>query len=234
MVNLRIAEIFASIQGEGVWAGTPSAFVRVSGCNLRCAWCDTKYASWAPEGPVLDVAEVAKEVETLGIEHVVLTGGEPMLFKPVVDLAERLKSLGHIITVETAGTVFRELPCDLMSISPKLSNSTPGTNAGKGWTARHERIRANVGPLKKLIERYDCQLKFVVEAGRIEADLEEIHVLLERLPGVREDRVLLMPQAADQDALRQASPAIVAACASSGFVFGPRLHVELFGNARGT
>src|SRR5687768_3452828 len=124
MSKLRIAEIFESIQGEGIWLGTPSTFVRVSGCNLRCVWCDTPYASWIPEGPTMSIDELLEKVRPT-ISHVVLTGGEPMLFDPIEELARRLKERGHIITIETAGTVYRELPCDLMSISPKLTHSTP-------------------------------------------------------------------------------------------------------------
>ena len=129
--RLRIAEIFGSVQGEGIWVGVPSVFVRVSGCNLRCAWCDTPYASWNPEGPTLTVTEVLRRVEEYRINHVVLTGGEPMLFDPIEDLARKLKDRNNTITIETAGTIVRDLPCDLMSISPKLANSTP--NAESGW-----------------------------------------------------------------------------------------------------
>src|SRR5579862_6099350 len=122
---MKIAEIFYSIQGEGVLAGVPSVFVRTSGCNLRCVWCDTPYASWNPEGPVVSVEEIVSQVESYGCKHVVLTGGEPMLFEPVVELASTLKGLGHVITIETAGTIYRDIECDLMSISPKLTNSIP-------------------------------------------------------------------------------------------------------------
>lgn len=132
MAGLRIAEIFTSLQGEGLWLGTPSTFVRISGCNLRCTWCDTPYASWNPEGSVRSVDEITNDVAGRNVAHIVLTGGEPMLFDPVEELASALRERGHTITIETAGTVFRELPCDLMSISPKLSNSTPGPEAGPG------------------------------------------------------------------------------------------------------
>ncbi|WP_436440803.1 radical SAM protein, partial [Enterococcus faecium] len=80
MPTLRISEIFASVQGEGIWVGIPSVFVRVSGCNLRCVWCDTPYASWNPEGPILELEDILTQIETYKIDHVVLTGGEPMLF----------------------------------------------------------------------------------------------------------------------------------------------------------
>ena len=122
---MRIAEIFRSIQGEGCLTGTESAFVRTSGCNLRCSYCDTPYASWTPEGEDLSVDEIAARVDQLDRNHVVLTGGEPMLFAELIPLAARLRRSGRHITIETAGTLYLPLECDLMSISPKLSNSTP-------------------------------------------------------------------------------------------------------------
>ena len=86
---MKIAEIYGSIQGEGLLTGTPSVFVRASGCNLRCWFCDTPYASWQPEGDDLGVDEIFEQVKLLGQEHVVLTGGEPMLFAELIPLADR-------------------------------------------------------------------------------------------------------------------------------------------------
>jgi len=229
--KLRIAEVFASIQGEGIWAGIPSVFVRVSGCNLRCVWCDTPYASWSPEGPVQPVDEILDEVEGFGIGHVVLTGGEPMLFDPMEDLASALKARGHTITIETAGTVFRELPCDLMSISPKLANSTPPEESG--WAERHEETRSDRGPLRQLLERYDCQLKFVVDPEKGD-DIGEIEALLAELPQVIPERVLLMPEGTDSETLHRRQKALVEPCMKRGWRLTSRLHVDLFGNKRGT
>ena len=78
--RLRLSELFTSVQGEGGLVGVPSVFVRLSGCNLRCVWCDTPYASWNPEGPTLDADEIADQALATGIRHAVITGGEPMLF----------------------------------------------------------------------------------------------------------------------------------------------------------
>ncbi|MCB8932112.1 MAG: 7-carboxy-7-deazaguanine synthase QueE [Chthonomonadaceae bacterium] len=239
---MRIAEIFASIQGEGRWAGTPSTFVRVSGCNLRCAWCDTPYASWSPEGPSMDVGAIAARVAELGVRHVVLTGGEPMLFEGVVPLAERLAEGEHVVTVETAGTVFRELPCALMSISPKLANSTPvesgtaGTNgpAPRGWRERHEAIRSNLEPLRRLVAAYDVQLKFVVDPEGSGDDLTEIEEVLRRLGGIPSDRVMLMAEGTDSETLARRERLLVPVCLERGFRLSPRLHVHWFGNTRGT
>lgn len=230
--KLRIAEIFASIQGEGIWSGTPSTFVRISGCNLRCGWCDTPYASWSPEGPFLEIDEILAEVSGNGILHVVITGGEPMLFDPVVDLCERLKSRGHIITIETAGTISRSIECDLMSISPKLANSTPPEESG--WREKHETARKDRDALRLLIAAYAHQLKFVVDPEGSTDDIAEIETLLNELGRVRPDRVLLMPEGTDVDILRRRQQMLVPICMERGWRLCPRLHVELFGNKRGT
>src|ERR1700756_1245194 len=105
--------------------GTPSVFIRTSGCNLRCVWCDTPYTSWKPEGNELALTEILQRVRSYQARHVVVTGGEPIIFEPIVELTERLREVGLHITIETAGTVFQKVACDLMSISPKLANSTP-------------------------------------------------------------------------------------------------------------
>ena len=114
---MRIAEIFQSIQGEGKLSGIPSTFIRVSGCNLRCAWCDTPYASWNPEGEEMPVAAIADVVAAYPAKHVVLTGGEPMVAKAIRELASALRGAGYHITIETAGTVPPEgIACDLASL----------------------------------------------------------------------------------------------------------------------
>jgi len=229
--KLRIAETFVSVQGEGAWVGVPSVFIRVSGCNLRCVWCDTPYASWSPEGPTRFISDLVDEVARSGVRHVVLTGGEPMLFDPIETLASSLKANGHVITIETAGTVFRELPCDLMSISPKLANSTPHADAA--WSVRHETTRLNVPVLQRLIERYPYQLKFVVNPDKGD-DLGEIEALLVQLSGVEPGRVLLMPEGTDGDTLHRRARLLVEPCVRRNWRLTPRMHVDLFGNTRGT
>ena len=74
-----VAEVYSSIQGEGEFAGVPSVFVRTSGCNLRCWFCDTPFTSWQPEGTHVALADLLRQVAGFQIEHVVLTGGEPLL-----------------------------------------------------------------------------------------------------------------------------------------------------------
>jgi len=229
--KLRIAEIFASIQGEGIWVGIPSVFVRVSGCNLRCVWCDTPYASWNPEGPVLEIPQILESVAQHKIQHIVLTGGEPMLFDPIEVLAQSLKAAGHTITIETAGTVYREVPCDLMSISPKLANSTPPKDSG--WQDRHEASRLDREPLRKLVERYECQLKFVVNPDQT-GDIEEIESLLSELSPVEPNKILLMAEGIDSATLNRRMKALVPVAMARNWRLTPRLHVDLFGNTKGT
>src|SRR6185312_1651951 len=124
---MLISEIFHSLQGEGELTGVPSVFVRTSGCNLRCSWCDTPYASWEPEGSPRTVEQIVAEVRGhASARHVVLTGGEPMIAPGIRDLAAALKELGYHLTIETAATVGPEgIACDLASLSPKLLNSAP-------------------------------------------------------------------------------------------------------------
>ncbi len=224
---LRIAEIFTSIQGEGIWVGTPSTFVRVSGCNLRCAWCDTPYASWNPEGPTLDLTAIIEQVPA-NVSHVVITGGEPMLFDPVNQLAVTLADRGHVITIETAGTVFRDLSCHLMSISPKMSNSTP---TEEPWRSRHEATRHRPEVVRELIQSYPYQLKFVVQS---EADLDEIERYLEAVGPVEPGRVLLMAEGRDPATLRHRASVLVPYAIRRGWRLTPRWQIDLFGDTRGT
>ncbi|HQY89618.1 MAG TPA: 7-carboxy-7-deazaguanine synthase QueE, partial [Tepidisphaeraceae bacterium] len=126
---MRVSEIFYSIQGEGKLTGVPSVFVRTSGCNLRCTWCDTPYASWNPDGVEMSVDEIVERVNSFDATHVVLTGGEPVIAPEIEQLAARLKPEKHL-TLETAATIFKPLTIDLFSLSPKLSNSTPTEREG--------------------------------------------------------------------------------------------------------
>jgi 7-carboxy-7-deazaguanine synthase len=176
----------------------------------------------------MELSSIFSRVAEFKCDHVVITGGEPMLFEPVVELALALKAAGHTITIETAGTVFRELPCDLMSISPKLLNSVP---VGTDWEARHAGARLNFEVLTSLVERYDCQLKFVV--GSL-SDISEISAILEQLPFMKPERVLLMAEGTDSAKIMEGMKALVPACLERGWRLTPRMHVDLFGNTKGT
>lgn len=231
---MRVAEIFHSIQGEGELAGMPSVFIRTSGCNLRCAWCDTPYASWSPEGGVMTVESVIDAVARYPARHCVLTGGEPMVAAGIHDLARALGARGYHITIETAATLPPGgIACDLASLSPKLANSTPGeAAAGAGWARRHDELRLRPDVIRAWCADYPVQLKFVV---RSEGDLPSILELWrEAAPDVPPGRILLMPEATEAARLDALSPAILRLCLAHGFRYCDRLHIRLFGNTRGT
>ena len=228
---MKISEIFYSIQGEGTLAGIPSVFVRVSGCNLRCVWCDTPYTSWNPEGRDMALDEILSDVRGYGATHAVLTGGEPMIFSESVELTRQMKEAGLHITVETAGTVYQPVSCDLMSISPKLANSTPREREGGRWAAQHDRLRYQPDVLRRLTSEYPYQLKFVVmEPG----DMDEIETIIDEIGKKRtRSRVVLMPEGIGAEALRDRARWLVDLCKQRGFRYSPRLHIDIWGNQRG-
>lgn len=228
---MKIAELFASLQGEGLLTGTPSLFVRTSGCNLRCWFCDTPYTSWEPEGEERSVDEILDWAADRPERHAVITGGEPMLFSEIVELSARLRESGRHVTIETAGTLDQPVACDLMSISPKLSNSTPSADRDPHWSRAHESRRMVPTVLRRLVAEYAYQLKFVVDSP---ADCEEVERFLEGLPEVDRDRVLLMPQGIDVETLARTTEWLAPYCDRAGLKFCPRRQIEWFGFVRGT
>lgn len=231
---MRVTEIFHSLQGEGILSGTPSVFVRLAGCPLRCRWCDTRYAWDFSAGDEYTVDDLAAAVIRYACDHVVITGGEPMVGpdltarEGLVELTGRLRAERMHVTVETAGVLFvHGLACDLMSISPKMTNSVP---PGPTVAMVHERQRVDLGALAGLVEAYLCQLKFVIESAD---DIGEIRNLLDGLPPVSSDRILLMPQVRTRDELLARAPGVAKLCREMGYRFGHRLHVLLWSDHRG-
>jgi 7-carboxy-7-deazaguanine synthase len=223
---VKIAEIFYSVQGEGTLVGVPSVFVRTSGCNLRCVWCDTPYTSWSPEGSERSIESIVEEVNRFDAANVVITGGEPMIAPGIEELTGRL---AQHITIETAGTVDADVRCDLMSISPKLANSTPRERDGGRWAAQHERLRYQPAVLRCLMHKYQYQVKFVIVDA---SDLAEVREIL-RDTQADPSRVILMPEGTDAGTIAERGRWLVEICKSEGFRFSPRLHVDLWGNRRG-
>ena len=242
---MKISELFRSIQGEGKLAGMPSVFVRTSVCNLRCVWCDTPYTSWNPEFVDLSIEDIVREVLRFSLDgdmpasHVVITGGEPFLQARELDiLCRNLREAGHHITIETNATIFKPVHANLISMSPKLRNSSPPSRVPgtpDRISERHDERRINVEVIRRFLQHFekppesDCQVKFVVES---EKDLEEIrHLEIEA--SIPKDKILLMPQATDRHELATRTRWLEAVCARTGYARSPRLHIELFGNQRG-
>jgi 7-carboxy-7-deazaguanine synthase len=250
--------------------GTPSVFVRTSGCNLRCWFCDTPFTSWQPEGEDRSVEEIVQDVRRLATEanlpermdafpvgcisaaqctnptgtpappasaphapirHAVITGGEPMLHAELIPLTQQLRATGLHITIETAGTLYLPVACDLMSISPKLASSTPTDAAAGKWAARHERTRHQPAVIDRLLSDYDCQLKFVIDSP---PDCNDVEAWLAEHPHARRERVLLMPQGVDAAQLAATSAWLEPYCREHGYRFCPRKHIEWYGARRGT
>lgn len=228
---MRIAEIYRSVQGEGFLTGVSSVFVRASGCNLRCWFCDTPYASWEPEGSDMSTDEIVAQVEEWETEHVVVTGGEPMLFAELIPLCERFRAIGKHITIETAGTLYLPVVCDLMSISPKFASSAPSTEKHSHWHRRHERERHRPDVIRQLVAKYEYQVKFVVDS---QSDLPAVASYLAEFPEISRERVLLMPQGREQEELVARRAWLRAYCQREGLVFCPRKQIEWFGLVRGT
>jgi 7-carboxy-7-deazaguanine synthase len=231
---MLVSEIYASLQGEGLLAGTPSTFVRTSGCHLRCRWCDTPFTSWRPEGTEMPLESILTRVERLGRRHVVLTGGEPLLHDEMPTLCETLRGRGHHVTIETAGSVASAAVADLLSASPKLSASGPTPVDDAAWHSRHERLRRCDDSLVGLLGRQPWQIKFVVDS---EADVGEalgwLEGLEKRTP-IDPARVFLMPQGFESGGLAEKGRWLERTCAAHGIQFAPRHHIAWFGHARGT
>lgn len=222
-------EIFASVQGEGISAGLPSVFVRLSLCNLRCTWCDTKYTwDWAQYDPKaeiigVEIADIVTRVDQTELRNVVITGGEPLLQqRDLIALATSLKTTGRSIEIETNGTLQPNptlaTAVDQWNVSPKLGNSGNQLDACQvpaslEWFARQP----------------NAYFKFVIVSSD---DVEEVKGLVDRY-GVIAERVLLMPEGTDPRTLTQRSSWLVERCVNLGYRYTTRLHVLLWGDQRG-
>lgn len=223
-----VNEIFYTLQGEGRLAGVASVFIRLAGCPLRCVWCDTKYA-WDPAaGEDMTAEQVIARIGDYPTQYVVITGGEPMIHDGFAALVAGLHEAGYHITVETAGIEYiADLPVDLMSISPKLGNSTPKTDA---LAAIHEPNRLRPEVLNQLTAGYDYQLKFVVDTP---ADLNDIAECLGGLDEINPYKICLMPQATTPTEYIEKSRWLADYCLQTGFAYSSRLQVLLWPGQKG-
>lgn len=236
--GLPINELFCSLQGEGKLSGIHSVFVRTSGCNLRCWFCDSYHTSWEPTGAWLSIDDIVDEILSYEqADHVVFTGGEPMIHEESVALLDELADYGYHTTVETNGTIYRDAAIDLASISPKLASSTPTAERdpkGDGeWADRHDQRRIDMDALSGLVDSYDSQLKFVV-TGR--DDMAEIESLIERVreatsTTVPDENILLMPEGMTREELDAKRNDIAELAMEYGYRYTPRLHVDLWNDA---
>jgi 7-carboxy-7-deazaguanine synthase len=174
------------------------------------------------------VEELVHEVAASSAPDVVITGGEPLLVPSLPSLISLCRDLGKRVTVETAGTVDLEFNCDLVAISPKLANSNP---VGTNWESRHDEARLRPDVVRHLLSRSPGILKFVIDEPN---DIEEVMLWLKQMPDIERSIVWLMPQARTRDQLREKSSWLRELARSHGLNFSSRLHVEMFGDRRGT
>ena len=217
------------MQGEGQLIGYPSIFFRTSYCNLRCIWCDTPYTSWEPEDKDISVEDAVDAILAHNCKQVVITGGEPFMQpKDLTILCHRLRQNGKYITIETNGTLFERVEADLLSISPKLENSNP--SEFNHHFKQHQRNRINQEVLRQFLDYYNCRLKFVVETER---DLFESHQLETEMQ-IPTSIIVLMPQGITNDQIQERKNWVVETCEKYGYRYSPRLHVDIWGDTRGT
>ncbi len=231
-------EIFASLQGEGLSAGVPCTFIRLSRCNLACVWCDTAY-TWHFDGDErphrdgrtydrkgnqvsLSPLEAAKAIDLLPPRRLVITGGEPLMQAAALgEMASLLPE--HAIEVETNGTVGPPTRFDSFvehyTVSPKLAHS------------------GNAASLALLPERLAAWakdprawFKFVIAAP---ADVSQV-LALQAGFGIPSERIFLMPEGTNSAALREREEWLAPLCVEHGFRMSDRLHIHLYGDTRGT
>jgi 7-carboxy-7-deazaguanine synthase len=217
---MQVAEVFYSIQGEGVTAGLPAVFVRLQGCTVGCSWCDTKY-SWDPAaGSAVDLDALIEEVSAYPCRRAVVTGGEPLESPSFALLLKALGVQGFTIEVETSGTVPPPPSVD-RSVQWNVSLKLAGSDVDESRRLKPDAIRAFLAR--------DAWWKFVVTN---DADVAEVLQLAERFALPR-TRILLQPEAAHREDLLERSRWVAEACKLHGFAFSPRLHVLLWGAKRG-
>lgn len=237
-------EIFHSLQGEGVAIGRPSVFVRLSGCNLHCHWCDTPY-TWNFEGVphahrddrvggsakydrranrlTWPVERVAEAIRVYDCANLVFTGGEPLLQQPALGaLCDALGS-GYYVEIESNGTV-PLIPAfarhvNQLNLSPKLAHSRNGET---------ERLKPEV--LAGYARDPRAWFKFVVAD---EANVSEVDALAEA-HGIQAGRILLMPEGVTSATLRERMAWLAPLCLARGYRMSDRLHIHLYGDTRGT
>ena len=243
--TLPINELYTCLQGEGKLTGVPHILIRVSGCRLRCqfanSFCDTPYSSWGPEKGKFTYEDIFEfYMNNRHIKHTMITGGGPTLHRNMlVELCHLAKEFDHYITIETEGSESVGTMADLISLSPKLSNSTPRPGTWMPYLNRevtekdkekHEKWRCNYDAMMNLIDLHpDYQLKPVISN---EEDLQEVKEL-QKILDIPNEKVYLMPEGLEPKQLNERRRWLMDLCVREGYNFTDRLHLIAYGDTRG-
>ncbi len=227
-MNIKVCEMFQSIQGEGILQGIPSVLIRLVGCNLSCDWCDTKDVLYKGNYFTLNEQELLERLSQYNSKYIIITGGEPTLFEQLGQLISVLQNRGYHITVETNGTINTKIDCDLLSISPKLSNSIPKSIKSKEQREDYNQKRINIKAIRSYIRNNNYQIKFVVRD--MQEDFDEIKELLDELGEYDKERILIMPQAASIEQLNKVQAEIVRLCILNNMRYANRLQLQIWRN----
>jgi 7-carboxy-7-deazaguanine synthase len=230
---------FYTIQGEGKYIGYPTTFVRLSMCNLRCAWenpdgsitkCDTPHTSFEPEKVKYDVSTLAAQIHNEKAHHICISGGEPYFQKSVTSLINQLHDMGHFVSLETNGTIYRESRADFISLSPKLGSSSADPTLGK----RHDKNRINYDALEQFILNHDYQFKFVLNSDEDYKEIQDIRLnLLDRTGIDINDKIWLMPQGITTEQFDAKLLDMAEICKKNGWHLTDRLHIRIWGQKKG-
>lgn len=220
---MRVTEIFKTIQGEGILSGTVSVIVRLWGCNLKCKWCDEQFSLRPGTSYELSIKGMLEEIRGYNCENVMITGGEPLIHQGIVALTNELKDNNYHVTIETNATIQKNVNCNLISMSPKLSHSIPDNVSD---IRRYDEKRIKINVIRYYIKNYDYQIKFVVGC---EKDFDEIEEILLKVGSHDRSKVLIMPLASSRRQLFRIQKEIVAMCIERNWRYANRLQLQVWG-----
>lgn len=220
---MRVSEIFYSIQGEGTNIGKPAIFIRLAGCHLRCAWCDSKFTWDMKSGKEMSSMEIIEKIKKYHCKHLVITGGEPLIQQlGIKELIEKLQknlkeSDKYYIEIETSGSIIPKMSelVDQYNCSPKLSNSKNRPISYKNSLPKF--------PAEK------TYYKFVIDN---KSDLKEIKKFIKNHK-LSKDKIILMPQGITHKEIFKKAPWLAEICKKENWRLSTRLHIEIWGNRRG-
>tara|TARA_R110001592_G_scaffold26674_6_gene99571 strand:+ start:4129 stop:4905 length:777 start_codon:yes stop_codon:yes gene_type:complete len=246
--TLPVLELYRCVQSEGSRFGRPTIAVRTTGCTHRCyfgegGWCDSFYTSIHPERGTFNFNDIIKIYEdNPHIKEMMLTGGSPTMHPTLVnELTHFACEMGILITIETEGSHFlqTDYPIDLISLSPKFSNSIPAIGAvtPKGKVAdekmirQHNKFRLNKSEIKKTLEYHKDYHYKPVWDGTDEnlREIEEFRVDMD----IPKDKTYIMPAGDTRKTLIEMYPKVFEMCAERGYNMTGRDHIIAFDTERG-